>query len=234
MKADYEAIVLAAGSGERMGAAHNKVLLPLDGLPIFAYALKVFLADPYCRHIILVIQEADRVYVERTLLRLKPKREIPLTLTTGGRHRQDSVYAGLKQLQEPEQGLVMVHDAARPFIKQENISELNACATGTGAAVLAVPAKDTIKRVVDGVVQSTLPRPEIWQVQTPQAFHKPLLLAAHEQARKEGYLANEEGELVERMGRKVRVVPGSYENIKITTPEDLVFAEGILEERGGR
>lgn len=232
MKSDYEAILLAAGSGERMGAAHNKVLLPLGSLPIFAYSLKIFLTDPYCHHVILVIRDTDRSYIEETLKRIESMRNIPLTVTLGGNNRQESVYAGLENLREPERGLVLVHDAARPFIKRENVALLNEKATETSAALLAVPAKDTIKSVKDGVVQSTLFRPHIWQVQTPQAFTKSVLLKAHKQAKKDDFLGNEEGELVERLGVEVAVVKGSYDNIKITTSEDLVFADGILASRG--
>lgn len=234
MKSMYEVILLAAGLGERMGASHNKVLLPLGEVPVFAHALQVFFQDPWCKKVVLVIRAEDEAYMRESLSELTIESQVPLDIAYGGDHRQKSVYAGLEKIQQSETTLVMVHDAARPFIQQKVIDELNEKATQTGAALLAVPAKDTIKVVRNGVVQSTLYRPEIWQVQTPQAFNKEVLVDAHQQATKEQFLANEEGELVERLGKEVAVVKGSYDNIKITTPEDFIFAQGLLTQKKGQ
>lgn len=150
----------------------------------------------------------------------------------GGDERQHSVYKGLKAVKQEK--IVLVHDGARPFIKHEQIDELIAEAEQTGAAILAVPVKDTIKRVQDLQVSETIERSSLWAVQTPQAFRLSLLMKAHAEAERKGFLGTDDASLVEQMeGGSVRVVEGSYTNIKLTTPDDLTSAEAIMESESG-
>lgn len=230
MSKSYEAILLAAGKGERLGSTHNKVLLPLgkDKRPLFDYALRVFLEDECCSRVIMTIRQSDEPYIKQVLTHLYQEIPSKVYFIEGGKERQYSVEKGLEEVTDRQKGYVMVHDAARPFIHQEMVQSLFKQAQQTKAAVVAIPAKDTMKRVKSGEVVDTFYRPEVWQVQTPQAFQVDVLQEAHNKAKAENYLANEEGELVERLGHVVSVVLGSAFNFKVTTPEDLELAEGYL------
>jgi 2-C-methyl-D-erythritol 4-phosphate cytidylyltransferase len=152
-------------------------------------------------------------------------------LVIGGETRQESVANCLAEVSEGE--LVAVHDAARPLLTGSIMRDVLDRAGETGAAIAAVPAKDTIKLCDrDGIVVETIDRSRAWLVQTPQCFRRDLLVGAHEAARAEGYLATDDAALVERAGVAVSVVMGSYENIKVTTPEDILVCEEILKRRG--
>jgi 2-C-methyl-D-erythritol 4-phosphate cytidylyltransferase len=154
----------------------------------------------------------------------KVKRIVP-----GGRERQESVRLGLKEL---DTDWVLVHDAVRPFVSHEAISRLLDAVRMHGAAILAVPVKDTVKLVNDaGIVEGTPDRKRLWAVQTPQAFRREWLVKAHEQASGEP-AATDDAMLVEQLGIDVRVVEGEYTNIKLTTPDDLIWAEAIYRTRG--
>lgn len=224
----YSVILLAAGKGERLGAVHNKVLLPLaDERPLFDYALRVFLKDQRCGQIVLVIRQTDKKVVEQALKQLYGKVPEKIVCVQGGEERQESVSNGLDTLSEQSE-YVMVHDAARPFITQELVDRLFSKVLTTEAAIAAIPAQDTIKYIREEKVIKTLYRPEIWQVQTPQAFKITLLKRAYKHAAAEGYLGNEEGELVERLKEPVAIVKGDPLNFKITTSEDLLLAKGLF------
>lgn len=230
----YETILLAAGEGTRLGASYNKVLLSLsDGRPLFDYALRTFLEDIMCSHIILVIRKSDEEIIQQNLEEIYKEIPSKITFVYGGTERQYSVENGLDALKvkNPDEGYVMVHDAARPFVEKKLLQELFLTVQKENAAILAIPAKDTIKKVQDGVVSKTLYRPEIWQVQTPQAFLSSLLVKAYKQAKRENYIGNEEGELVERLGHLVKIVQGNAYNFKVTTPEDLELAKGLANLR---
>lgn len=155
-----------------------------------------------------------------------------LSIVSGGAERQHSVYNGLKAVKESD--FVLIHDGARPFITIEKIHELVKEANEHGAAVPAVPMKDTVKRVSQGFVDETVERSSLWAIQTPQAFRVSLILEAHERARQEGYVGTDDASLVERIGKKVKVIEGNYRNIKLTTPDDLLFAEAILSVKEER
>ena len=149
----------------------------------------------------------------------------------GGQTRQDSVYNGLQAISH-DSDIVLIHDGARPFVTKEMIvravNEIKTC----GAVIVAMPVKDTIKTVgEDGFVMNTLDRELLWQVQTPQIFKKDLIIEAHERAKRLSLQATDDSRLVERLGEKVKVIRGSYENIKITTPEDIKIAEEILRSK---
>ncbi|MBO1005834.1 2-C-methyl-D-erythritol 4-phosphate cytidylyltransferase [Pseudogracilibacillus auburnensis] len=224
---DYQVIIPAAGSGKRMGAGYNKLFLELAGRPIIFHTLDVFASDPACKKIILVVQSAEEEWFLQQLGKETYTTEIQFA--HGGTERQHSVYNGLKSAL-PE-GVVLVHDGARPFIEHDTIGELISVATKSGAAIVAVPVKDTIKKVKDLDVVETIERSSLWQVQTPQAFHFSVLYNAHARAEAEHFMGTDEASLVERAGYSVKIVQGDYDNIKLTTPEDLYFAEAILKKR---
>ncbi|MGN1399946.1 MAG: 2-C-methyl-D-erythritol 4-phosphate cytidylyltransferase [Bacillus sp. (in: firmicutes)] len=221
----YEVIVLAAGQGKRMNAGKNKVFLDLGGMPLICRTLKVFDSDPFCRKIILPINPVDRSAFEALLGEYPMTKEV--VLTEGGQERQNSVHNGLKKVHEAETDIVLVHDGARPFVRQELITELVNLAFVRGGAIPAVQVKDTIKQVQDGQVINTMERSSLWAVHTPQAFRVPLLKRAHQYAADSGLLGTDDASLLEAIGEPVMIVEDDYNNIKITTPEDLYFAEAI-------
>ncbi len=224
---NYRVIVLAAGQGKRMKAGKNKQFIELAGKPVIVHTLSVFEKDPSCKEIKLVINEKEKD-IFNELLAQYPMKKIK-ELVKGGEERQDSVYNGLKSLQDEE--IVLVHDGARPFISRNVIHKLVETAAIEGAAIVGVPVKDTIKRVnQEGVVEETVERSSLWSIQTPQAFRFPVLMQAHEQAKAEGFLGTDEASLVERIRIPVHIVEGEYENIKLTTPDDLIIANAILQK----
>ncbi|MDR4436500.1 2-C-methyl-D-erythritol 4-phosphate cytidylyltransferase [Bacillus tequilensis] len=226
----YDVVIPAAGQGKRMKAGRNKLFIELKGDPVIIHTLRVFDNHGPCEKIILVINEQEREQFQQ-LLSDYPF-QTAIELVAGGDERQHSVYKGLKAVKQEK--IVLVHDGARPFIKHAQIDELIAEAEQTGAAILAVPVKDTIKRVQALKVSETIERSSLWAVQTPQAFRLSLLMQAHAEAEHKGFLGTDDASLVEQMeGGSVRVVEGSYTNIKLTTPDDLMSAEAIMESESG-
>ncbi|MEG7336854.1 2-C-methyl-D-erythritol 4-phosphate cytidylyltransferase [Bacillus subtilis] len=226
----YDVVILAAGQGKRMKAGRNKLFIELKGDPVIIHTLKVFDSHRPCEKIILVINEREREDFQQMLTNYRFQTAIELV--AGGDERQHSVYKGLKAVNQEK--IVLVHDGARPFIKHEQIDELIAEAEQAGAAILAVPVKDTIKRVQDLQVSETIERSSLWAVQTPQAFRLSLLMKAHAEAEHKGFLGTDDASLVEEMeGVSVRVVEGRYTNIKLTTPDDLTSAEAIMDSESG-
>ncbi|MBT2698382.1 2-C-methyl-D-erythritol 4-phosphate cytidylyltransferase [Bacillus sp. ISL-40] len=223
----YQVILPAAGQGKRMGAGKNKLLLELNGIPVLIHTLRVFEQDEACSGIILAIHPQDKPEFQVLLDRYHVTKVI--NLVPGGNERQDSIYNALKSVETD--GIILVHDAARPFILKGHIHRLTEMAEETGAAILGVPAKDTMKKINDGVVVETVERSSLWAVQTPQAFRILLLKEAYEKAEKDHFLGTDDASLVERLPYPVEVVEGDYDNIKLTTPEDLFFAEAIIEKR---
>ncbi|MFE1631091.1 2-C-methyl-D-erythritol 4-phosphate cytidylyltransferase [Brevibacillus reuszeri] len=222
-------VIVAAGSGKRMGGQRNKLWLPLAGEPILAHTVRLFATHRDVDHIVLVVSEQDHADVREWLR----KEAIQLTVVLGGAERQDSVRNGLGALSE-NCTYVLVHDAARPFVTREQISDMIKQVKQDQATIMAVPVKDTIKVVgVTGIVEATPARESLWAVQTPQAFRMSLLREAHEAAQRAGKVGTDDAMLVEWLGHSVTVVQGSYENIKITTPDDLWFGEEILRKRKG-
>ena len=224
---DYEVIIPAAGQGKRMKASKNKLWIELDNSPIIAHTLRVFETDKYCKKIILPINPAEKEEFQKLIQGLALP--VPIQLVNGGTERQYSVCSGLEVLSEKAE-IVLVHDGARPFINHSMINKLIADASQSGASVLAVPVKDTIKQVKDHHVEKTIDRSSLWAIQTPQAFRVSLLKEAHEAAVSANYLGTDDASLVEQIGKRVAITEGNYDNIKITTPEDLYFAEAILEK----
>ena len=224
----YEVVIPAAGQGKRMKAGKNKLFLELSGVPIIVYTLRDFDEDPQCTGIILAINPDEEEIFANLIATYKLKKI--KQLIPGGTERQQSVYNGIKVI-DAETDIVLVHDGARPFIHHTLIKQLTEAAMTHGGAVLAVPVKDTIKKAADNIVVETVERSSLWAVQTPQAFRVPLLTKAHETADSEGFLGTDDASLLERINEPVIIIEGEYDNIKITTQEDLYFAEAILQKQ---
>jgi len=224
---NYTVVLPAAGSGKRMKADKNKLLLELFGKPIFLYTLEVFQQDPNCEAIWLAVKEQERQLIEEYVKRHNITKV--QGYATGGTERQDSVRACLEAI--PPCGVVLVHDAARPFIDREVIARLVETAQVSGAAIAGVPVKDTIKKAENGIISETVDRNQLWMIQTPQAFRYSLILNAAKAAQKDGFMGTDEAMLVERLNYPVAIVESTYENIKMTTPDDLVYGRAILESR---
>ncbi|AST05840.1 2-C-methyl-D-erythritol 4-phosphate cytidylyltransferase [Anoxybacillus flavithermus] len=227
---NYHVVIPAAGQGKRMNAGINKQFIEIEGIPVIIHTLRVFERDDFCQGIVLVINDQEREQFVHMLRCFKIKKVN--ALVSGGEERQQSVYNGLKAVNDGH--IVLIHDGARPFVTIKKIHELVQVTKETGAAVLAVPVKDTMKQVIDGHIEKTVDRSSLWAVQTPQAFSMSIILDAHERAKQEQFVGTDDASLVERIGHRVVIVEGEYTNIKLTTPEDLLFAEAILRARGDR
>ena len=223
----YEVVLPAAGSGKRMGAEKNKLFLLLENKPILIHTLEVFQGDENCTGIWLAVKPQERAYIQELLTQYGISKV--KGLADGGEERQHSVHSCIKEMQHVE--IVLVHDAARPFITKPIIANLVQMAKEKGAAIAGVKAKDTMKKVQNGVIVETVDRDSLWMIQTPQAFQFSLLAEAEDVAEKVGFLGTDEAMLVERLGHKVYIVESTYENIKMTTTEDLLFGEAILKQR---
>lgn len=221
-------IIAAAGAGERMGAAVSKQFLTLHGKPIIVHTLERFQLCSAVNEILIAIQASDRQQMESLI------EEFHLTKVSrfvdGGRRRQDSVSNALSHVRG-EADIVVVHDAVRPFIHQKVILGSIEKARTHSAAVVAVRVKDTVKiGNQEGRFERTLDRSVLWAAQTPQAFQKALLFEAYEKAKHENIEATDDSSLVELLGVQPAIVEGSFDNIKITTPDDLDFAS-VLARR---
>lgn len=223
----YEVVLPAAGSGKRMGAGQNKLFLLLENKPILIHTLEVFQRDENCTGIWLAVKPEEREYIQHLLERYDISKV--KGLPNGGEERQHSVHACIKEMQQVD--IVLVHDAARPFITRDIIAKLVETANEKGAAIAGVRAKDTMKKVRDGVIIETVDRESLWMIQTPQGFRFDLLAEAEDVAEKVGFLGTDEAMLVERLGHAVHIVEASYDNLKMTTKEDLVLGEAILRKR---
>lgn len=221
----------AAGQAHRMQVGLNKVFLTLAGKPMLLRTLLTFSKVPDVGELIIAVG-ADEVEPVTSLLGCV-KGLAPWRVVEGGTERQYSIRNGLALVSE-EADIVLVHDAARPLIRRDTIEELIRIVRAKGAAIIAVPEKNTIKIAAeDGTVAATPPRSSLWQVQTPQGFRKDILMEANRKADEDGFLGTDDASLVERLGVPVRIVRGEYSNIKVTTPEDMVVAEAILHNDMG-
>lgn len=222
------AIIVAAGKGLRMNDPTRKQYLDLAGRPILAYSIMVFDTCELIDKIFLVVPREDIEYCRKKIVPLMELKN-GLNLVPGGEQRQNSVYNGLQAI-DKKTDTVVVHDGVRPFIQSH---ELESCIQGArkfDACILGVPAGDTVKCVgKSGFIEKTLSRDRIWLAQTPQAFKYELIIRAHEVARRDGYTGSDDASLVERLGKNVRIIYGSKNNIKITVREDLVIARAILD-----
>jgi 2-C-methyl-D-erythritol 4-phosphate cytidylyltransferase len=224
------AILVAAGQGQRMGAGSPKAFLSLAGQPLLLWSARAFVEAPSVSGIVAVVPDG---HVARARTLLEPTRALRGAVA-GGPRRQDSVQAGLAALPEGFDGLVLVHDAARPLLEVDLIERVVAAAAETGAALPVLEVVDTVKRVEAGRVVETLDRTTLARAQTPQAFHYPLLVRAYAEAARAGLSLTDEAMAVEHLGAPVVAVLGSERNRKFTRPEDLEWAEALLaRERQG-
>ena len=225
------ALIPAAGTGKRMGAGSNKQYLLLDDMPILARTVQAFEDAPFIDAIYLVSPVQEIPFCRSEVVERYGFSKVR-AIVAGGAERQHSVLNGLLAMTEAgEDDLVLIHDGVRPFVSTRMLEDAAAAAREGGAAVVAVPVKDTVKVVRDGVIKETPAREQLWLAQTPQAFRYALIRAAHEEAAARGFLGTDDSSLIERQGGAVRIVPGDYRNIKITTPEDMVLAEAFLKEK---
>ncbi|MBC7962150.1 MAG: 2-C-methyl-D-erythritol 4-phosphate cytidylyltransferase [Steroidobacteraceae bacterium] len=223
------ALIPAAGMGKRMGASVNKQYLQLNGLPIVARTISAFEHSPLIYAIYLVIPADEIPYCQEHIVTACGFKKIA-AIVPGGRERQNSVMNGLNAMRNclTDDDVVLIHDGVRPLVTENMLRESIAVARTHDGALVAVPTKDTIKIVADGIVVDTPPRETLWQAQTPQSFRFGVIHAAHLSAEKDGFVGTDDSSLVERNGGKICIVPGDYRNIKITTPEDLILAEAFL------
>jgi 2-C-methyl-D-erythritol 4-phosphate cytidylyltransferase len=217
------AVIVGAGSSRRMG--RDKVFLPLAGDPLLAWSVDVCQKSKLVDEIAIVLNE-NKLDLGRKLVAERGWSKV-VELCSGGRRRQDSVRQGLNELDDCD--LVIIHDGARPFLTEDLIRDGLEATQTTGAAVAAVPVKDTVKiSGSDMMVKRTLNREELWAVQTPQLFSFDIITQAHELIKDD---VTDDATMVEHLGYGVRLYMGSYDNIKITTPEDLALAELIAGRR---
>jgi 2-C-methyl-D-erythritol 4-phosphate cytidylyltransferase len=221
------AIIVAGGLGKRIEGNLPKQFLKLGGKPILARTIDKFQKCELIDEIILVVPEGHLGYCSQTIVEKYSCDKIR-KIVCGGKERQDSVYQGLKACSNAT-AFVAIHDGVRPFISVEKIAESIELCRDKKAVIVAVPAKDTIKRVVDCSVVTTLDRNKLWLVQTPQVFEYRLIRDAYEKAIKEDFIGTDDSVLVERLGCEIAVLEGEYTNIKITTREDLILAEKLLD-----
>jgi len=221
-----QAIVAAAGSGERLGHRFPKPFVMVGGQPLVVYALKVLAACPLIQSLIVAVHPEWVEVMQKIAEEFGIKRIAQIV--AGGLERSDSVCHALQAL-DKDTDAVLVHDGVRPLITLDFVQKMIAAAEHEDGLIAAVPVKSTIKRIDPEslIVQETLDRSSLWDVQTPQIFQRDVLEEAYAQ---EHRTATDDAVLVERLGKKVRVFPGLEQNMKVTTPQDLVFVERILEK----
>lgn len=224
------AIIPSAGMGRRMGSKKKNYLNLLDR-PVLAHTIEAFENAATIDAVIVVVPPSDERYCLDEIISKYGFKKV-VSVVAGGAERQDSVQSGMKAAGEAFD-IIAVHDGARPLVTPDIIDRTVTAAIENGAAIAAVAVKDTVKESSGGFVRRTVPREDLLSVQTPQVFVRTVLEKAFRAAYEEGFLGTDESSLVERAGLPVRVVEGSYENIKITTPEDMAFAECILKLKLG-
>jgi len=222
------AIILAAGKGARMKAGINKQYIEIGNKPVLYYTLKAFADSELIQEIIIVAARSEIEYCRKEVVE-KYQIDKVSKIVEGGRERQDSVANGLEALNECD--IVLIHDGARPFVNERIIEEGIKYADKYGASACGVKPKDTIKiKGKEGFSKETLKRDELFCVQTPQIFQYELILNCHKKLKKENISVTDDTMVVERYGYKVYLYEGDYNNIKITTPEDLVICRGLLDK----
>lgn len=232
-KVQNAAIVLAAGQGKRMGTKIQKQFLEIEGKPVLYYALEAFEASAVIDAVVLVVGEGLVEYCQNEIVDKYQFHKVK-KIVVGGKERYDSVYFGLRALMELAPDYVFIHDGARPFVDDHMLKRAYDEVRKTKACVVGMPVKDTIKVVNEnGIVVETPERKSLWQVQTPQVFSYDLIREAYFEliGNKEIHVTDDAMVLETVKGISVKLVEGSYENIKITTPEDLFIAEAFLKKR---
>lgn len=223
-----DAVIVSAGKGHRFMEGQKKQFYFLGGKPILAHTLDKFETCPLIRSILLVVGQEDMDYCLKEVIE-KYKLKKVSQIVPGGKRRQESVKNGMDALPKDED-IVVIHDGVRPFVTKTMIEDSIHSAVRYGAVILAMPVKDTIKMSnPDGTVLKTLDRESLWQIQTPQTFQAKVIKEAYHRATEDGFVGTDDASLVERLGVKVHILPGSYANIKITTQEDLQLANLFLK-----
>jgi 2-C-methyl-D-erythritol 4-phosphate cytidylyltransferase len=216
-----------------MGGSTPKQFLTLGGLPVLVHCLRVLELSESVEAVVLAVPEADREFCLHDIVSRHGFAKVA-HIVAGGAQRQDSVRLGLTTVKD-DTDLVLVHDAVRPFFTPDLVNRVVAKAVEHGAAIVAIPMRDTVKSVDAGnLVETTVDRRRLWLAQTPQVFRRALLEEAHRKAQVDDFYATDDAQLVERLGHRVAIVEGSGENIKITRPEDLAIGEAILAARSRR
>lgn len=221
-------IIVAAGSGKRMQRNINKQFIKLNEKEIISHTIDAFYKNKNIDEIIVCIKQEEEEFFKKQILEKNDFKNIKIAY--GGKERQDSIYNGLKCV-DKNCKIVLIHDGARPFVDNRIIEECISVAKEKKAVVVGVPVKDTIKIVIDGKITDTPNRANLWSAQTPQTFDYSLIKNAYDEAYKSNYYGTDDSMLVENIGQEVTMIMGSYENIKITSPEDLNMGEQILSLR---
>jgi 2-C-methyl-D-erythritol 4-phosphate cytidylyltransferase len=219
------AIIVAAGTGMRLGSNVPKAFVKLSGRTMLFYSLVTIRQVTSISEIVITIPEGFETAARAEVAAAGV--DVPVKITPGGVERQDSVRIAL-ELTSAESDLVIVHDAARPLATPAIFESCLTAAMRAGAAIAAIPVSDTLKRVTNSAITATIARADLWQAQTPQAFRRNILIAAHQRAISEKVVATDDADLAERTGARVEVVEASTSNIKITTPSDLAIVEAII------
>lgn len=222
-------IIAAAGSGTRMGSGISKQFRKISGLPVLVRAVGAFSEHPFVDEIIIVTKQEEQEFVLKQMVQAYELKKVTGVIA-GGQERQDSVYNGIKTLSK-DVDFVLIHDGARPFVSADMITRTLERLLQYHAVAAAVPVKDTIKTCEDGVFTGTPNRDFLYAVQTPQGFRVSVIKAALENAEAEKFYGTDDAVLVERIGQKVYLVEGNYSNIKITTEEDLIVGQAIVENQ---
>jgi 2-C-methyl-D-erythritol 4-phosphate cytidylyltransferase len=226
------AVILAGGTGKRMGSPTNKQLLHLENKPIIVHTLQVFQECHPIDGIYLVVNQKDLPIIQEEILEAYRFSKL-VKLVIGGRLRQDSVRNGLEAI-DNSCNIVVIHDGVRPFMTPSFVEKSISLMEMYDAVIPAIPVKDTIKVVSkEGYVMKTLERDALWHVQTPQTFKYELILKAYRNGMSKKFYGHDDASFLESLGIKVKVIEGSPYNIKITTPEDLVMAQGMLSQLKG-
>jgi 2-C-methyl-D-erythritol 4-phosphate cytidylyltransferase len=222
------AIIPAGGSGKRMQEKLSKQYLLLDGMPVLVHTLKKFQESLKIDEIFLIVPGDDIVFAREYIVEKYGISKVSRILA-GGKERQDSVRNGINVLGR-DHDIVVIHDAVRPFISEELLLFVILEASKEKAVTVGVPVKDTVKSIDGrGWITETLNRDNLWLTQTPQAFQRDVIIMAYEEAYKDNYYGTDDASLVERTGITVKMIRGSYDNIKITTKDDIILAEVLIK-----
>jgi len=220
------AVIVAAGTSKRMNDGVDKLAVQLSGKPLLAWTISRFESAEIIDEIIVVTKK-DEIAKVKEMTKSEGFRKVS-SVVKGGAYRQQSAQNGLNAV-STDSKVVLIHDGARPLIRTSDIKKIVESAIENGAALLAVPSKDTVKEVQNGIVTQTLPRESVWLAQTPQGFRKELLQEAFSSAEKEGYIGTDEASLVERIGKDVAIVEGHSSNIKVTVTPDIGVVQSLLK-----
>lgn len=222
------ALIPSAGLGKRMGIEKPKQFLAINGLPILFYTLRVFESTPEINEISLIIHKGEEGYCQKIIEEHCLKKVLKIVF--GGKTRQDSVYNGLKEV-DSDTTMVVIHDGVRPFVTEDIIKKSIMAARYSDGAVAAIPVRDTLKYVSEkGIIDRSINRSNLWLAQTPQTFRLEIIREGYQKAYIDNFFGTDDASLVERLGYKVKVVEGSYANIKITTSDDIILAQKILDK----